>query len=260
MSNTIPEARVNKLGHTVIKHVRADGKTTPARRSKLPAPAPQQSRHMELVGHVRKALDSDNHGFYETPPRNDMYKQVKSLSEDTISGYLRAIEQHPDEGYEDLLVGILAKGDSDQMAAYSLVITEMDPQSKNISAFSKGYDLYDLSSSVFDGLENYKAIGFEPVANIFDESDPEVVRTRALLHMTIRLTNAASEVATTLKRPGRDEFEVVINPPDLVQLVLDRPQDSEKIVEIILDEDIKNAGHIRAMLEAPVRSLRDGAL
>jgi hypothetical protein len=259
MSNTIPEPRVNKLGHTVIKHVRADNQTT-TKRSKLPSPAPQKSRQSELVSHVRKALDEDNHGFYDTPPRNDLYKHAKTLSEDTMSGYLRAIEKHPDEGYADLLVGILAKKDSDQMAAYSLVITEMDPNSKNISAFSKGYDLYDLSSSVFDGLENYKAIGFEPAANIFDESDPEVVRTRALLNMTIRLTNAASEVATTLKRPSRDEFEVVINPPDLVQLVLDRPQDSDKIVEIILDENIKSADHIRAMLEAPVRALRDGAL
>lgn len=259
MSNLIPEARVNKLGHTVVKHVRADSKPA-AKRSKLPSPAPQKSRHSELVGRLRKALDEDNHGFYDTPPRNELYKQAKSLSGNTMNAYLRALDEHPDEGYADLLVGILAKKDSDQMAAYSLVITEMDPNSKNISAFSKGYDLYDLASSVFDGLESYKSIGFEPVANIFDESDPETVRTRALLNMTIRLTNAVSEVTTTLKRPTRDEFEVIIEPIDLVQLVLDRPQDSDKIVEIILYENIKEAGHIRAMLEAPVRALRDGAL
>jgi hypothetical protein len=189
---------------------------------------------------------------------------AKTYSRETMEAYVQIAEEQPMEAYQDLLLGVISNRDSDKVAGYILEIVKRDRQKDyEWSDAAKGSYTYLTAAQVYYGLHHphYETnLGYTPPENIFDESDPEVVKALALIELTNRLYDMDEEMAALEHVTGGRDEVVYIADDELVRLVLERPEEVDRIVSIIEEEELAEGAVIRAMMDAPVQRLRDGML
>lgn len=269
MNKLVEEVRVNKNGVPVKKYVRADGKGS---RQPSPLPPPESANRDPHFLHCKKLSsliqDELSEGEYEhtnvSMPANITAYLVKQYSRETIAAYVKASEESPDDLYPALLLGVLSNRDDDHKAAYMLALAKVDNQKDyEWDDASKGPYTYMTASQIYYGLhsDEYKHnVEFVPTDNILDDSDPETQQVLALVKFTNRLYERYDEAGDLAMDDAEKGQMIRIDNEGLVKLILERPHDEERISSVVLDGQISHADVIRAQLDAPVQSLRDGAL
>lgn len=266
MPNLVPEVRVNKNGVPVTKHVNPARK----RRDTSGVPAPEssvqkvnQDTSAELSDCVRSAHRNGGSGFMDLRPVTELLLWQEQMSDATQEAYLEAIHARPDDGYEELLLGVLNESIPDAVARYYLEITKLDPEQRVI-AKELGDAAYRRSSSVYRGLTHYE--GFTPPSDITNGDDPATRVTMGLIRATHRLCNESEEYGfTSFFNPNPDamyghDHVVQLYPPEFARLVMERPEDSDRIADIVLARGTDDVDTIRAILEADTPQLSNGVL
>lgn len=271
MSKLVPEVRVNKNGVSVKKYVRADGK---GKRQSKPLPKPEVPDKFGLLREEFASIvwDELSEGEYDDTtvsiPANLKRYIEKTFSNETVAAYVQAMKDEPDQFYGSILLGVLSNRDDDEKAAYILSLSKLDKQKDHEwNDYTRGPGAYLNAVQVYNGLfsaEYELNADFVPPDNLFDENDPEVQKTMTLVKFTNRLFEDEEmgevQLLTNPNIEGRLNEMLIIDNNELIRLVLERPEDEERIADIVLNEKVSHADVIRAQLDAPVQALRDGAL
>lgn len=258
MTNLKPERRADKNGKLVTRHVReAD---SPSNRVSFPPPfqtAGSNPQRSALVDTVREALVRGDHGFVGLYPVARVYDAMHNLSDTTVSAYTQEIEQHPNDGLDELLIGVLNLGCNDHDARFILEIAKFDALGSSWSD-SKGRRLFEVSRQVHLGLGCYSEIGYEAPDRITDKERPEIVEALALAQLTIAVYNDDAVYVTGETVKGR--IAMKLKNAELVSLLLERPGDALRIAAAVRERKTTNTGVIREMLDTGSANLQEGVL
>lgn len=266
MSELVPEVRVNKNGVPVTKHVRPGGKKKKPTRPFYPTLSPEETRVIaqrkqlkDFVDRARYDLDFDGCNISVPPSLIEYFKD--NFSDATIAAYVDLAKTHKDRTVNTLM-GVLTNRDNDRIAAYVARIVEQDTLDDNAWCNDyKGPYIYGEALKTFYALEMYKDVGFAPARNILDDEDPATASTMSLIKYTNRMVEAGFEDSVgAIEIKGGRGMVYVIPDSAMVKLIVDRPDDVDDIADLVLKDQIEDAGIIRDMLEAPTQSLRDGIL
>lgn len=274
MPNLIPEVRVNKNGVPVTKHVKPanDGGGI----TSVPSPQAKSANYgydlrVQIQDHVYEAHESGTSGYAKLRSLTETMPWRNMLSDTTLEAYLEAIHSRPDDGFADLLLGVFNDWIRDGEACYYLEIAKLDPM-QNLAGCSeadrngRGDRAFRRAGSIYRGLEYYGGFRYECPFNILDRSDPAVKATLGLIRVTHRLCNEGDGVGIDSffeKNPdspyGQDHL-VRLEPPAFAELVATRPDDADRIADIVLSRDITDAATIISVLDAEVPQLSSGIL
>jgi hypothetical protein len=273
MSNLIPEVRVNKNGVPVTKHVRpanagGKGKSVPA--PKVKTKSYSYELRSQIRDHVYAAHEHGLSGFTELGSIAEIMPWRNSLSDATLEAYLETIHARPDDAFDDMLLGVFKDQITDDEACYYLEIAKTDHTQylSGLSADEKwgcGAGAYRRAASVYRGLESYEGSVYQRPVNILDQSDPVVEATKGLFRVTHRLcTGEGTGLDSFFRRnadsPYGQDHVMRLAPRSLPELVVARPEDADRIADIILARDVTDTDTIVAVLDAEVSQLSSGIL
>lgn len=242
--NLIPVQRPDKNGHMVTRWVRPDTQSSAGKA--IPA-VKQDKPHgiKELKSLLTATIDNNAYEDTNLKPKTALFKHMASLSDSTLDSYLNAIKHHPTKYCSDLLLSVLNNGDDDQKAQYVLAVTMLDNQiDPEWGDGIGGTYAYHSATQVLKGLYMYEWSGFRPPEDITDKSDPAVHQARALITVINRLWENGDEMHLI-------DDTMSINDGNLVSLVLERPEEAEKIASIAHDIDSMDGRLVRLILENP---------
>jgi hypothetical protein len=111
---------------------------------------------------------------------------------------------------------------------------------------------YQLLKTMVDGLDGYKHLGYEPPSNIFDARAEEQSMVLSLCKMRFY-------------QPFGEEYDAMSLPDsvkndDLVRLMLENPDKSDRILELMRERETDDAGLIRNIINSESQSLSSGHL
>jgi hypothetical protein len=201
-----------------------------------------------------EVIDGNDYEDTNLKPKGVLFRHLKTLSEDTLTQYLTAMDELPDKYPADLLLGVLQNEDDDQAAQYVLAIAKMDRQiDPEWSDYSGGPYHYVSANKMFKGLSMYEWSGYTPPEDINDDSNPAVAQTKALITVVLRAWENG-DIA--------DEYDdtMCLGDGNLVSLILEHPEDAEEIAETIRATGTTDGRRIREMLETASKSMRSGVL
>lgn len=259
MSHLKAEKRANKHGVVVTKHVRADSGSED-KGKRIPAPAGKvKPPHAVAMTHLDDAMQRDTHGIPGLR-KSKIKPALKELSEATVNAFLETFKERPNEGFDEMLLGVLNMGMDDEMSTCLLEIAKLDPSPERFAEYDRGYRFREVSHQVYRGLERYQSIGYySHPDDMLDSSDPNVLKTRGLARLTLSLfADPGAFGITGTQSYGRTAM--ILDNPELARLALDRPEDADRIAEIVLERQSTDAELIRSIMDSPTQSLRDGVL
>lgn len=235
MSNLIPEHRVNKLGHTVIKHVRPDA----AAKTGAGASIPRVST-LPTLPHIRlgETLTNSGLGVYR-PGLNEKIAKIMSPED---AGRMTDFMKRPHGNLtassmsRELTVAI--ENPKVGKALLKRIETHLDDM--------LALDPDDYPFSLMTGLQDYKK-----------------KYTREQEFALLRAANAASRLNDGIV-PSNVPFPMQgysLRDAKLRDLVASRPDRIDEIVEIITKHGISEGDPVAAILDSGLHSeLQDGAL
>jgi hypothetical protein len=275
MSHSTIEISANRNGLPVRVKVRdltelgtADGHTiAPPRNGRLEDSVLLRE---EIVDLMLDALKESNHGYASLRSTGSLMSWRDELSDATLEAYRNAIRARPKDGFADLLLGIFNTGADDSTASYCLEIAKLDPEQdyankSEDNQWGKGDKAHLWARSILNGLSWYGGIGFTPPPYIRSRNHPDVPRTLGLVRF-IHLLRSGND-GTGLKSfyPPDDEpmsmVTYVLKTEDsLARLVLDHPNEADRIADLVLTMETTDADLLRDIISAPVPALCDGVL
>lgn len=274
MSHLIPEVRVNKNGVPVTKHIKPAN--AGAGIASVPAPQVKAADYgydlrMRIEGHVYQAFESGISGYSGLRSLTEIMPWRNRLSDATLEAYLEAIDSRPEDGFADLLLGVFNEWVRDGEACYRLEITKLDPSHNFAGAsesnkWGRGDSAFRRSGSIYRGLEYYGGFPYEQPFDIMNQSDPAVKATHGLIRVTHRLCNEGDGIGLdSFFERNRDsaygqDHIVRLDPSSLASLVVTRPEDADRIADIILSRGTTNPDTIVAVLDADIPQLSSGLL
>jgi hypothetical protein len=276
MSNLTPEVRADRNGKLVTRHVKADSLTSTASLA-LPAPKVKKEpgkrqRINYIVGSVRSAYD--NHvdeimSFYGEEesyddekdrisalvPRTDKldYALCK-LPESTVEHIAQKIMNSGFESeFQMILPDIINEGrPASDIDLFTYLHGHSDVPSCVDEMFVEEVSAYQLLRTMVDGLNSYKHLGYESPSNIFEASEEDQTMVLALCKMRFA-------------QPVDDEYDVMSLPDsvknsDLVKLMLNNPDKSDRILELMRERETDDAGLIGSIIESESQAVSSGHL
>lgn len=275
MSTLIPEVRINKNGVPVTKHVKPSNSGGVG--TSMPPPQAKTANYgydlrMQIHDHVFEAHESELNGY---PQMRRSIAEImpwrNMLSDTTLEAYMKAITSRPEDGYADLLLGVFNGWIRDSEACYYLEITKLDP-TQNLAGCSeddkwgRGDKAFRRSGSIYRGLGYYSGFHYERPADILNQSDPAVKATQGLIRVAHRLANEGegtglnSFFEDNKESPYGQDHIMRLAPPSLAELVAARPDDADRITDIVLARDTTDTSIIATVLDAEVQQLSNGVL
>lgn len=215
--------------------------------------------------HVYSAYLNGRSGFSRLDSPDILTDHITSLTDTTLEAYLQAMLDRPDDGFDELLLGVLNDSDTDEVAAYYLEIAKLDPQPqyagrRQDGARGRGELLYRRARSMLLGFRQYTEGEYAPPVNILNQSDPQAAATRGLIRVTHLLADVSLPSDAGVQSNFTPSFDhyMHLTPYTLVELVLDRPDAAEDIAEFIIERETADVELIKEYLGSPSRSLKDG--
>lgn len=183
----------------------------------------------------------------ELLPLKSIDTTLSSLPERTI-GHMRAkmdANRHTDDYEIALLHALTYEDNSSQIIEYMTClyneISDFYPDRFSIS--DPDVNTYTLVRDYMQGLRNYESVGYKLPEDIFSVTPKER-----------KLMDALHYLNGTL---GDNEENVE---PELGKLVMERPDDVEDVINIVLERDTRDANVIREILNSRTPSIRSGIL
>lgn len=112
---------------------------------------------------------------------------------------------------------------------------------------------------VISPLHRYKQL---PEVDDYSDVDEEwKAKMIALLSVTVKVHDSpARYTATGVIRTPKGNDAPMMNNDDLVELILEHPQDADQIANLIIERNTNDAAQIAAVLESPTKPLSKGTL
>lgn len=260
MSHLTPEKRLNKHGIPVTKHVRTDTQSAVSGAG-IPAPLRNETVRSTLIEYLRESMVANKHGITVRVPVGEVYSHLNEYSDKTLDAYLRTMrDERPGDGFDDLLLVVVNERLPDLHAAQLLAIAKLDTSPKiNDGRQDRGDRFRSVSEQVLRGLHRcYKDIGYTTPADMLDESDPEVIRTRGLVRLTLNLFDHESCLGITGDMSGGVAMKLA--DPELAKYILDHPEDADRLSEVMLERQSTDLDLVLQIMNSGTQSLRDGIL
>lgn len=272
MSSLIPEVRMNKNGHLVTKHVRAMEAPAAGGRG-IPAPLKpsEMSPREEMLRRVEDAVRGayEHHGLHlqDVPRCDHLMGTFEGYNTATIKAYHDAIAGDEGNSYAMLLISVLHNEETYDQAGLLLfaagkagnaVLDDGWWASKN------GSYSYGLLVTAVNGIRNIDDdFGFTVPDSIFDHDNPKDVETiGALIEATMAVKSLDGEFGLTYFYDPYtgDEKGCYLDNDDLIQTVIDHPDEVEKIIGLIYDRETTDGALIREVLESESPAISEGTL
>lgn len=261
----VPTRIVNKNGVATTVHKKSDpGTGATAKALPLPILAPQTREEAETVARVMKAIDSvDSAGRYkeqEAFTYEFIEERLEAYSPDVIAAYDKAIRNHPGEGFEDLLVSAINQHDSSDKAGFLLFIA------KHCGTQDTTWDLdddrsynYEFALDLYGGIKSLsRRFRFDARNSTYKDAEDQSTKViSGLLKVTTRLFHDSPEDLDYVPPPG-DGYE--LKDDSIVDLIMRRPEDAERIADILVARESRDVAFIEEMLATETPALIHGTL
>lgn len=276
MSNLIPEVRADRNGKLVTRHVKTDA-TASASSLSLPAPkVKKEPGKRQQINYIVESVRSayDNHvdevmSFYGeeesyddekdrisglVPRMDELDYALCKLPESTVKHLVQKIMNSGFESdFQMLLPEIVHEGRSaSAVNLFAYLHGRSDVASYDDEMFAEEVSAYQLLRTMVEGLDGYKRLGYEPPSDVFDASDEDQSMVLALCQMRFA-------------QPVDDEYDVMSLPDsvkndDLVKLMLNNPDQSGRVVELMRERETDDADLIRSIIESESQAVSSGHL
>jgi hypothetical protein len=273
MSNLIPEVRVNKNGIPVTKHVKRsnEGRSQAALTAATVKSSYSYDLRKQIEEHVYNAHERGLSGYSSLRSLTQIMPWRNTLSDATLEAYLEAIHSRPEDGFADLLLGVFNGYHKDWEASAYLEISKLDPQqnltgSSDKDKYGRGDKAYRRACSVYRGLGHYDAFSYEVPLDMLDKNDPMVTKTLGIVRLTHRICNESESIGMEsmfVDNPAdalRWDHVVRLEPQSLAALAADRPDDADRIADVVVEREITDTDAIVNILDADVSHLSSGVL
>lgn len=279
MSNLTPEVRPDRNGKMVTRHVKSD---TSAVATSLTLPAPKVKKEpgkRQRINYIMVSVRSayDNHvdeimGFYGEeatydderdrlsemiPQTDEIDGALSQLPASTVEHIAQKIMNSGFDSEFQMILPEILKGVSEGRTASSVeLFTYLHGRDDIISdddeMFAEEVSTYQLLKTMVDGVDGYKHLGYTPPSSIFEASEEDQDLVLSLCKMRFL-------------QPVDDEYDVMSLPDsvkddDLVKLMINNPDKSDRILELMRERETDDSGLIRRIIESEAQGLSSGHL
>lgn len=281
MTNLVPEQRVDRNGKLVTRHVRQED-NAPVKRNAIPAPVLEPRDKTRQIGMIRRAIESaqesfvsENMGFSGYDEDDDeTYNEVQAAMTSalpSVESVELALENFPDStvmhvarkiadsgfdmDYQLLLPHVIQEGATARQVEYYTFLHDRvsDIYYEDDVFDEEAVNSFTILRSAIKGLSGYKHLGYEPPEDIFSASTVEQ-------EMVVTLCKLRYGVPTDNRRAHVLQFPDSVDDDSLVGLVLERPDQGDRIMEIMNERKVTDGDFIRSILDAPSQSVSSGQL
>lgn len=265
MSNLVPTPRVNKNGHTVIKHMRPDT-GNPSALAHVPAPQAYSSDHHRISHMIeqlkeRMAVVYERNGYEFTSMAIPftLNERLELKNNYVVEAYFDYIMEDPDNDREQLLMSMLTNylDDEDAMNLLFIAQTLGVRDGSSWDEAREGSMDFVYAWEMYRGFDEYD--GFEVPDDIINASDEEKASIRSVVKMIDAVYHTDSRYI--MHEGFSTDGYFLVGDDNLVQLAAQRPDDADAIVKIITERKLMDPKDITAILDANVvPALSEGAL
>lgn len=253
MSNLVPERRPDKNGRMVTRHVLPASKE-PKRSSRIPAPVVKKQDRGSLVSSLTASI-AKQMGF----TRDDY---------DEWYGIQGSLEEYSDRTLDRLSAAWKPRTQISSAIALMVHHSESEEFIREFATFggivSDSTTGMNMAMSFVRSLHHYKQLPQVDDYSAADEKTKEACRS--LIGLAERLRDARKDFGSDSQPIAGiphdyDSYDTpVIQSEGLVQLVVDRPEDVERIGDIAILRRTTDATAIVEVMDADIKSLSSGVL
>lgn len=270
MKNTlIPQKRMNKNGVMVTKYVRDDA-WEPKGGKPLPAPmSASLNERKKQVDFIIRAVHSTYEGYAEEQydvaiTEFELESRIGRLDDDVLSAYYESILDNPGHGYEDILLSAMHNNITSSEAGSVLFIARLEGEMDLEWSMVRGGALsYCQQRRLHSGLNHYAPEVSFPY-NLLTASDEDQQKAATLINATWGILEVGTEELEDeilLDEHTRgDGGTLGIDDMGLVELFLERPEQTQEIIDLMNERHTSDAEALRLVLDAEVQVVRDGIL
>lgn len=265
MSNNplVPTQIVNKNGVLTTVHKKVD-LGSGVRAMQLPVPALKLKADPEARVRIANALSRadgrHNYAQYGVSNMESLEYRLDKYTPEVIAAYDKAITEHPGEGFEGLLVSALHKRVSPQKAGFLLFIAQHDDEQESDWDPDEQYSYsYEHALEIYNGIKSLKGeFDFDTDDDVYGSDDEHSVNViSALIAVTNKVHNADDGGIVYVALP---DYGYTLNNDSLIQLIVRRPEDADRIAEIVIARKNPEAAVIEEVLDSEVPALSDGLI
>lgn len=261
MTNLIPEVHMDKNGHLVTRHVRADS-LTPSATTSMPPPVIPKQTELKLLADQFKGFESDSYirdeiGF--APDYDQMLSNLDNLSDLELSRFALYLNHSEEETVAFLTA--LEKEEYDLLSDMTLIYDSerhsgVDPDDEYQEAMPSSDDLYLAVVGDHEGMKHYmKSQGVN-----YTKLDALSTKDRALALKWLESKYACQNMVGALVfEYGRDESTgevdftkgfMKFDDQEFLELAMNEP----KFLELAKTHDTSDVERLKLMLahETPV--------
>lgn len=260
MSNLVPTPRVNKHGHTVIKHMRPEVATSSSAVPAPAAPAIMGTEHADTIGLLQEAMKKtySSGGYQHTPVAsiNDLWDRAEFMSMELATAYAEYITAAPNKGREALLMSVLNADCDEQSAGNILFIAQSAGVCDGLWNYTGGMSEGHIHADrMHRGLKR-----FSLPENMLSAERWDRARVAAAAQVTQAVLETDSRGIINEGVTSRKGSKFYLSQPNLAVLAMERPEDADAICEIIRERKVIDPETIQHLLSIGITALRDGAL
>lgn len=256
MSKLIPEARVDKNGHLVTRHVRADS-PSPAAGAKIPSPVIPRGKDIEILKKQFKDFESDSYITDElifTPDYDKLISNLENLNDHELFRFAGHMNNSPEETVAFLRT--LEKGKYDLLSDMTVIFDEerhcdVDPEDEE--PLDPGQIVLGIIAD-HEGMKDYfksKGIEYQKLELLSPEDRRTALKWLDIKYQVKSDPTGFLDFEETKDGNGREVYYLKFANPEFIDFAIKEP----RIVEIAIANGTDDVGRLREMIshETPLR-------
>ena len=259
----VPTPIVNKNGVRTTVHKRAHEPNKQL--LNLPAPVVPFATAKEALVRVKNAIDAvystEDFRGYGISEADVLKHRLQKYTPAVIMAYDKAIKEHRRQGYEHLLISALHQRVPADKSGYLLFIAQHDKDQDTVWAYrTNGTYNHQYAEERYNGIKSLEGqFEFDIPYSVYETDD---MRSLQIISALITATTKMYEADDTkgishISSPGEG---YTLNNDGLIELIVQRPEDAERIADIAIARDNPEASIIEEVLDAEQPALSDGLL
>jgi hypothetical protein len=262
----VPTTIVNKNGVTTTVHKRAEANGNAS--AMIPSPAALPLKDDELskaeacVGAALITVQGYEDFHHDIGDFRVLERRLARWEPSVIRAYATMLDNHPNHGYDELVASVLYNDHDPDEASYLLITAQEDKRpDSDWSGFEGGTFTYGIAKSIYWGIASLsEEYGFDLPELPFEAEDQkpvEIFQALAIVTYAVYHSNTQKGLVSVTTEDGEG---MMLNNNELIDLIIKRPEDAQRISSIVVDRENPDAALIEEMLDTEVPALRDGII
>jgi hypothetical protein len=254
---------VNKNGVATTVHKRVNTGQG-ASSAPFPVPAlvtkPDTGSSARVLDRLKEVCEKERLGQYGINNTKSLEYRLGKYSPEVIDAYDQVITARPGEGFEELLISSLHRNDDSDKAGFLLFIAQHDDEQDTEWDTSEQVTYsYEKASDRYYGIQSLDGqFDFDVTGDIYAPDDDRSAKIiSALITVTNEVYNNNEWGVAYVTEP---DSGYTLNNDSLIELIARRPEDANRIAEIVTQRSNPEASAIEMVLDAEVQPLRDGVI